>query len=309
MAIRRLHARTPAAGIGCGVGAYLIWGMNPLYFHQLAGVSPVEVVACRTIFSLPLLLAIAAGAGQLGAVVGALRQPRVLLALTASAALIALNWGAYIVAVRSGHVLATSLGYYINPLLNVLIGTLFLGERLSRMRWLAVAIALVAVAILAWGAAQMLGIALLLASSFAFYGVIRKLVPVPALVGLAVETIVLAPLGLAWFAWAALFHEGTALDHDGTLSLLLAGTAVLTVVPLLLFGMAAQRLPLSTLGFIQYIAPTLAFMLGIFWFGEPLDTVQLVCFTLIWLAVGLFTADMVAAMGANRKGTAEGTTG
>lgn len=281
-------------GLLCGMTAYVIWGLGPLYFRLLGAASPVEIVACRTIFSVPLLLLMAAASNQLGMVGRVFRQPRLALPLVGSAALIAINWGVFVFAVQHGHVLATSLGLYINPLFTVLLGTAVLGERLSRRGKFAVGIAVAAVLPLSLAALEMLGTALVLAGSFAIYGLIRKTVPVSAVAGLAVETIVLAPAALAWLVWQGLSPGGLAFGREWELSLLLAGSGLMTVVPLLLFGEAARRLDLSTLGFIQYVTPTMTLLQGIVWFHEPLRPVQIASFALIWVAIGVFSWDMIA---------------
>ena len=287
----RAHART---GLACAIGAYLVWGTLPLYFRLMHAVSPAEIVACRTLFSLPVCLVLAAALGQLREVGAVLASPRRLAPLFASAGFIATNWMIYVLAVAQGHVLATSLGYYINPLVNVVIGTLFLGERLAPRQWAAVSLAAVAVALLAWGARDMLWISLTLAFSFALYGLVRKLAPVAALPGLTIETLVLTPIALGWLAWGDHGPHGLVFGQAWGESLLLAAAGVITAVPLFLFAEAARRLDLSTLGFVQYLTPTLVFIIGIALFHEPLRPLQLGCFGLIWLAIALYTWDLVA---------------
>lgn len=277
------------AGIGYSLGAYGIWGAIPLYFHLLNAVHPLEVVAGRTVFALPLALMLAAALGQLREVGAVLSRPRVLAPLCLSALLILTNWTVYVIAVQQGHILAASLGYYINPLLNVVIGTVFLRERLSTRQWIAVGLAAVAVAALAWGAREMLWISLTLATSFAIYGFTRKMVPVPALAGLAVETVVLAPIAIGYLLWNA---PDLAFRHDASVALLLAGAGVLTAVPLFFFAEAARRLDYSTLGIFQYITPTMIFLIGAFVFHEPLRPLQLACFGLIWAGIALYLWDL-----------------
>lgn len=198
----------------------------------------------------------------------------------------------YILAVQTGHVLATSIGYYMNPLANVLAGTLFLGERLSRRQWLAVGLAALAVSVLAWGALDTLWISLTLAFSFCSYGLVRKLAPVESLAGLSVETMVLMPVaaGIVW--WFAASPAGSSMGEGITSDLLIAFSGVVTAVPLLLFAYAARRMDYSTLGMMQFIAPTIVFFLGLFLFKEPLNTSQLACFVLIWSAIAVFMWDL-----------------
>lgn len=278
-------------GLLAGLAAYIAWGFMPLLFHALGKVPPFEVVAWRVVFSLPLcLLFVAQGPGW-GDLTSTLRQPALVLRLVASALLIATNWTLYVAAVVHGHVLATSLGYYINPLINVLIGTLVLGERLGWRQWAAVALAGMGIALLLVGAAPMLGTALLLAVSFALYGLVRKLTPVSAITGLTIETMVLFPVAFAWLLIAAQAPGGLGITHGGLTAALLVATGLATTVPLILFAVAARNLPLSTLGFLQFTAPTLVFLIGVA-LGEALAPVQLACFVLIWIAVALFVWDI-----------------
>ena len=284
------HHRT---GLTLAVGAYVFWGFLPLFFRMLRHVPAVELVGWRVVFTLPLCLAIVAARGQAADLRAALADRAVLLRLCASALLIGANWLLYVIAINTGHVLAASLGYYINPLLNVLLGTILLGERLTRTQWTAVAIAGLGIALLLAGAIEMLGIALALAVSFALYGLVRKLTPVGSVPGLTIETSVLYLPAIAVVAWQARPPAGSSLGHDAGTTIGLLASGVVTAVPLLLFAVAARRLDLSTLGFVQFLSPTLAFLLGIFVFGEPLDPVRLGCFMLIWTAIALFSWDML----------------
>jgi chloramphenicol-sensitive protein RarD len=273
-------------------GAYFIWGFLPVYFNMLKAVPPLEVVAHRIVWSVLLLLAMLYFRRRLGALWEALTTRAMLVPMIASAVLIAGNWLIYIWAVTSGHVAAASLGYFLNPLLNVLLGFLFLKERLTRWQWVAVALAGAGVAILATGALDALWISLSLALTFGVYGLIRKMAPVGPMVGLASETIILLPLAL--IALAVWTIGGTG--HFGTLGtgtdilLLLAG--VVTAVPLLLFASAARQMPYATIGLIQYIGPTIQFLLAIFLYREPLTTTHLITFPLIWAGLLLYSWDM-----------------
>jgi chloramphenicol-sensitive protein RarD len=274
------------------VGAYFIWGFLPVYFNMLKAVPPLEVVAHRIVWSVLLLLAMLYFRTRLAALWEALTTRAMLVPMIATALLIAANWLIYIWAVTSGHVAAASLGYFLNPLLNVLLGFLFLKERLTRWQWVAVALAGAGVAILATGALDALWISLSLALTFGVYGLIRKMAPVGPMVGLASETIILLPLALvALTVWTV---RGTG--HFGTLGagtdalLLLAG--VVTAVPLLLFASAARQMPYATIGLIQYIGPTIQFLLAIFLYHEPLTTTHLVTFPLIWAGLLLYSWDM-----------------
>lgn len=270
---------------------YLIWGLLPLYLRLVHQVPAVEFVGWRVVFTLPVCLLLVIALGQWQALRAALAWP-VLRLLMLSAILIGINWMIYILAVQTGHVLATSIGYYMNPLANVLAGTLFLGERLSRRQWLAVALAALGVSVLAWGALDTLWISVALAFSFCAYGLVRKLAPVESLAGLSVETLVLLPIALGIVGWYAASPAGSSMGVDTASSLLIAGSGVVAAVPLLLFAYAARRMDYSTLGMVQFLAPTIVFFLGLFVFKEPLNQSQLICFMLIWSAIAVFMWDL-----------------
>lgn len=282
------------SGLPAALAAYTIWGFLPLYLLLVRHIPPFEFVGWRIIWTLPLCLAIVAVRRQFPALRAAVTNPRTMIALLASATLIGINWFVYIWAITRNEVYAASLGYYLNPLLNVLLGTLVLGERLSRMQWLAVAIAAIAVAILAAGAITTLWISLALALSFCLYGLVRKQVPVTSLPGLTVESALLLLPATAIAAWYAGTPAGPSFGQDLGQSVLIAFSGVVTAVPLLLFAIAAKRMDYSTLGFIQYLAPTIVFLLGLTVFGQELRIVQLGSFVLIWSAVAIFTADLWA---------------
>jgi chloramphenicol-sensitive protein RarD len=279
-------------GLPQAIAAYLIWGLLPLYLMLVQHVPPFEFVGWRIIFTLPVCAVFVLLRRQLDDVLTALRNRRAMALLLLSAMLIGGNWLIYIAAIQAGHVFATSLGYYINPLVNVLAGTLFLGERMSRTQWIAVAIASAGVSLLAWDAREMLGISLVLAISFAGYGLVRKLAPVGSLPGLTIESLLLLAPAAGLVAWQAAGPSGMHFGHDLKADLLLASSGIITAVPLLLFAVAARRMNYSTLGFVQFLAPTIVFLLGLFVFHEPLRQVQLTCFVLIWIAIALFIWDL-----------------
>jgi chloramphenicol-sensitive protein RarD len=276
------------------LGAYTIWGLMPLYLLLVRSVPPFEFVGWRIVFTLPLCLIFILARRQLSDLLAALRHPRTLMLLVISALLIGINWLIYIAAIQRGHVLATSLGYYINPLVNVLFGTLFLRERLSQRQWLAVALVVLGVSLLAWNARDMLWISLALAVSFSGYGLVRKLVPVGSLPGLTIEAMVLLLPAMGLIFWQSNGLADAAVGHDLKQSLLVACSGVITAVPLLMFAVAARRMDYSALGFVQFLAPTLVFVLGLVVFHEPLRPIQLASFALIWLAVALFVWDLLA---------------
>ncbi|WP_166038391.1 EamA family transporter RarD [Sphingosinicella sp. YJ22] len=284
-------AQERRAGLIYGLSAYLLWGVLPLYFKALAHVSPGEILAHRIIWSLIFLAVLVALWRRWTSVKAALASRRVFLTLVASAVLIAVNWLVYIMAVVSGHVLEGSLGYYLNPLVNILLGVALLGERLSKAQIFATGLAAAGVAVLAVGAASGLWISLTLAASFALYGYLRKIVAVDALEGLSIETAMLAPIALGWILFIDSTGQGGFDSWSwGTIVLLVAGGAI-TAIPLLLFTAAARRLPLSTIGFLQYIAPSLQFLFAVLLFGEALTTAHLVCFGAIWTALAIVTFD------------------
>jgi chloramphenicol-sensitive protein RarD len=285
-------------GLLPAVSAYLIWCLYPLYFALLRDVSPFEVVSWRILFTLPFCLAMAWVLRQGGDLRAALARPRIVAALALSGLLIGTNWLVYVIAVMHGHVFAASLGYYINPLINVLAGTLLLRERLSRLQWLAVIVAAAGVAILAWDARDTLWISLTLAMSFCGYGLTRKLAPVEALPGLTIETVVLFVPALVLLAWQAATPESLSMGSSLRIDLLLSLTGVLTGIPMLLFATAARRLRFSTLGFLQFLTPTGLFLLGLFVFREPLKPTQAVCFLFIWTAIAAFCWDLLSRRGA-----------
>lgn len=277
-------------GLPQALGAYVIWGFVPVYFKLLDHVPPVEIVAQRILWSIPLLLVIMYFRSQLGDYAAIFRHKAHLRNLLASATLIAINWLIYIWAVSTDHILAASLGYYLNPLVNVLLGRMFLGERLRTLQLVAVAVAAVGVAILIGDALDTLWVSVSLACSFGLYGLIRKITPVGSVPGLAVETTLLAPLSLAAAFWFASNGTGGFGDGFHTTGLLILAGAV-TAIPLLLFATAARRMSYASLGFVQYLAPSIAFLLGVFVYGEPLSMTKLACFILIWVSIAIFCAD------------------
>ncbi len=280
------------SGLAPAIGAYLIWGFLPLYLLLVKAVPAFEFVAWRIIWTLPLCLLIVAARRQGQELRAAIANPQTLAWLCLSAALIAVNWLVYIWAIQHGEVYAASLGYYINPLVNVLLGTLLLGERLTRAQWVAVAIAAVGVGLLAEGAVTTLWISLTLALSFGSYGLVRKRVPVGSLPGLTIESGLLLVPSLALAGWYGTTRGSSFLVSPGLSAAILLG-GVVTAVPLLMFAVAARRMPYSTLGFIQFLAPSIVFVLGLTVFAQPLQPMQAACFACIWVAAAIFVWDLV----------------
>ena len=275
-----------------GLLAYGLWGVLPIYFKLLGETATVDIVAHRVLWSLPflaLLLLVSRQWMQIGA---ALKQPRTMGTLAITAVLIGGNWLLYVYAVTSGHILAASFGYYLNPLANVLLGRFVLNERLSRLQWAAVAIAAVGISVLAAGALGQLWISLTLCVSFALYGLLRKVVAADAVVGLSIETALLFPLAVAWLAWHASTGAPVWGSDDATTGLLLLA-GVVSTTPLLLFTAAARRLAYSTLGMLQFLAPTLQFLIAVLLYGEAFTTAHAVAFPAIWLALALYVTALV----------------
>lgn len=287
-------------GLRNALAAYSVWGFVPLFFKLLEAVPALEVLAQRIIWSLPFCLLIMAFRRQLGDYGAAFRTWAVLRILLASALLIAVNWLVYIHAIFTEHVLAASLGYYLNPLVNVLLGMLFLGERLSRLQLIAVLMAGAGVAVLLAGALDTLWISLTLALSFGAYGLLRKVVAVGSLPGLGVETTLLFPFAIAAALYFSVTGSAPGFGTDSTTSLLLVAGGVVTSVPLLFFATAARRMSYAALGFVQFLAPSIQFLLGVYVFGEPLKAAQLACFLLIWTSIAIFSFDMWRKMRAAR---------
>lgn len=277
-------------GFSAALSAYLLWGVLPLLFKALEGVPAALIVAERTLFSLlfvGIIVAARKGWGEVRLVLASLRRTGLMLT---SALFLAFNWLLYVFSVETGQVLEASFGYFINPLVNVALGMVLLGERQRPLQAVAIAVAVVAIGIQAWGLGQVPFIALGLAISFGLYGYLRKTVPVGSATGLFVETALLAPLFLAYIV-IQMVTVGLAQHDDPTTLLLLAATGPATALPLLLFAYGVRRLRLTTIGMLQYIAPTIQFALAITVFGEELNGIRLFSFVLIWLSLALFTFD------------------
>ncbi|HEY6047732.1 MAG TPA: EamA family transporter RarD [Sphingomicrobium sp.] len=281
-------------GFLLGVAAYGLWGVLPIYFKALSGVGAVDIVAHRVLWSLPYLaLLIAFGKGW-GKVRGATSRPATVGLLMLTALLIGSNWLLYVYAVTGGHILAASFGYYLNPLANVLLGRFVLGERLNRLQWTAVAIAAAGISVLAVGALGQLWLSLALCVTFALYGLLRKVVPADALTGLAIETVILFPLAAAWLGWMALAGQPVMGGSRASAELLLLA-GIVSTTPLLLFTAAAKRLPYSTLGMLQFVAPTLQFLIAVVLYGEPFTMAHAIAFPAIWAALALYAVALLRA--------------
>ena len=281
-------------GIAYAALAFLMWGLFPLYFKALAEVPPTQILAHRMVWSLLFLCGVLTVRRQWQWLPAVLRRPRVVATFTLSALLLSANWFIYIWAVNNGHVIDASLGYFINPLVNVLLGLLVLKERLRPGQWGAVGVAALGVLWLTWQAGQLPWIALLLAGSFGAYGLLRKTAALAALEGLSFETLLLFPLAGAYVVWLTLHGENAFLNtgSDATRWLLVAAGPI-TAIPLLLFAAGARRIPLSVLGMLQYIGPTIQMLLGLTVFHETFTMARLAGFIVIWSALALYMIEGV----------------
>lgn len=286
------HDRRWRAGMAYGAAAYALWGVMPIYFKQIASVASLDIVAHRIIWSLAVLAVLLSVARAWNEVAAAVRNRKVLLMLLVTAVLIATNWLFYVYAINNGHILAGSLGYYLNPLANILLGRFVLGESLSRRQWAAVAIAGAGVAVLAAGAAGTLWISLILCFSFASYGLLRKIVAVDALAGLSIETALLFPFALGWLVMGGA-AGAPMFSHPGEVNALLMAAGIVSTIPLLCFTAAARRLPYSTVGMLQFLAPTLQFLLAVGLYGEPFTRAHAIAFGAIWTALALYASSLI----------------
>ena len=276
-----------------GVGAYVLWGVVPLFWPFLAPAAPLEVLAHRILWTLVFMAVVLAVVGGWRAVRGLSARGWAMIA--AASTLIAVNWGLFIYAVSVNHVVEVALGYYVGPLVRVFLGVLVLRERLRALQWVALGLAAVAVVVIAVGDGRVPWLGLGLAVSFSLYGLIKKTVPLPATASLTAEGVVLAPVALAYLVALQVAGTGTVFDHGAGHVLWLLSSGPVTAVPLLLFGAAARRIPLTTLGTLQYIGPTLQFVLGVAVLGEVMPLERWVGFGLVWVALVIFTVDLLRA--------------
>ncbi len=279
-------------GLVYALVCYCTWGVFPLYWKLLSQIPPQQILAHRIVWSLLFLLIILAIRRE-KVFIQYLSSPRTLGLLIPTAALIGGNWFTYIYAVNNNHIVDASLGYYINPMVNVLLGVVFLKERLSRIQVIAVSFAFAGVAYLTLHYGKLPLISLFLAFSFGLYGLFRKKANLQSMPGLMVETLLLAPVAL-WYLWhVEIQGTGAFMHYSGLLDLLLILGGPITAIPLFWFGIAATRIPLSTLGFIQYLSPTIQLLIGIFVFSEPFDTAYLISFGLVWTGLGIYTYSVI----------------
>jgi chloramphenicol-sensitive protein RarD len=293
VAAARMPHHATRRGFAFGVAAYGLWGVLPIYFKQLETLPAFDIVAHRIVWSIPFLTVLLTLAGGWKEVRAAAANRKTLGTLALTALLIGGNWLLYVYAVTSGHILAASFGYYLNPLANVLLGRFVLHEKLSRLQWIAVAIAAAGISILAAGALNQLWMSLTLCVSFALYGLLRKVVAADAVTGLAIETAILFPLAILWLGWR-LAAGAPVMGSSELQTSLLVVAGIVSTTPLLLFTAAAKRLQYSTLGMLQFIAPTLQFLIAVL-YGEPLRTAHFIAFPAIWIALALYVTALIAA--------------
>ena len=295
-----IATRRARAGLFYGLAAYGLWGIMPVYFKWLQAVPSIDIVAHRIVWSLVALVVLVSVVKAWGEVRAALASRRMLALLFVTALLIGINWLLYVYAINSGHILAGSLGYYLNPLANILLGRFILKERLTRLQWAAVAIAAAGIAVLAAGALGTLWISLGLCFSFATYGLLRKIISVDSLAGLTVETMLLFPLALGWLLMGG--AEGRPmLGLNETETALLMAAGIVSTVPLLCFTAAARRLAYSTVGMLQFIAPTLQFALAVAVFGEAFTSAHAIAFGCIWAALFIYVTSMIRDLRSARQ--------
>jgi len=295
-----MEQRSPRAGAVYALGAYGLWGVVPIFWPLVKQAGALELLAHRVVWSLVISVVLALVLLPKGWV-RRIARPRTLLMLGVAAAVVSVNWGLYIWAVNHGHVLETSLGYYINPILSIAVGVLVLGERMAPLQWASVALAVLAVVVLTVDYGRLPWIALVLAASFATYGVMKKQINGGAVETLTIESALLTPIALGYLAVLQVHGGSTFVTLGWAHSLLLVATGLVTVVPLLFFAAAATRLPLSTLGLFQYLAPTLQFVLGVFYFHEDMSAGRWVGFGLVWLALMVMTGHGIHRAGGSRR--------
>jgi chloramphenicol-sensitive protein RarD len=287
-------------GIVCGLAAYLTWGLVPLFFKRIAEVPADEIIAHRVVWAMVLMTLVIGFGRGFGDAWRISRRPAQLARIALAGALVITNWLIFVWGVNNGHILETSLGYFILPLFNVALGVLVLKERLRRLQWLAVLLATIGVAIEAARIGGLPWISLVLAGTFGSYGLLRKQLPLDAASGLFLETLCMTPPALAWLGWLALSgqnHFGAGPALLPARDLMLIATGAITAMPLLLFAVAARRLPLNTMGFLQYLAPTLTFLLAVFVYHEPMDPGRVAGFAAIWLGLAVYSVDLVRNSG------------
>jgi chloramphenicol-sensitive protein RarD len=280
-------------GFAFALTAYLLWGFLPLYMKAMAHIPTLEVLAHRVIWSIPVAMAILIWLGRTAELRAALRNPRMIGMAAMTAALISVNWGIYVWAIQVGRALDTALGYYINPLFSVFLGAVLLGERLTRAQWLAIALAAAAVALLTWEAGRLPVVALGLTLTWGFYAYLKKRLPIGPNQGFTLEVILLLPVALGYVGWLIATGQSTFVNGGAWDRALLMGCGVITAVPLMIYANGAKLLRLSTIGILQYTAPTMIFLTAVFLFGEDFSGARLIAFPMIWAALAIYTVALI----------------
>ena len=280
-------------GFGFALTAYLLWGFLPIYMKAVAHISPAEVIAHRVIWSVPIAAAVLIWLGRTADIRSAIRNPRMLAMAACTAALITVNWGIYVWSIGSGHALDAALGYYINPLFSIFLGAVLLGERVSLAQKLAIGLAAVAVAVLTVEGGKLPLAALGLTMTWGFYAYLKKSLPIGPNQGFFLEVLILSPFAMGYIIWATMtgsghFFNGVTFDTG-----MLLGAGIVTAVPLMIYANGAKLLRLSTIGILQYIAPTMIFLTAVFVFDEPFGQARMIAFPMIWAALIIYTVSMV----------------
>lgn len=284
-------------GFANALGAYVLWGFLPFYMKALAHIPPVEVIAHRVLWSVPVAGAVLIATGRTADLARAVRTPRMIAMAALTAALVSANWGIYVWAIGSGHALDAALGYYINPLFSVLLGAIFLREKLSSAQWVAIALAVPAVAILTWDAGQLPVVALALTLTWGLYAFFKKWLPIGPNQGFMLEVLLLTPVALGYLVWLERTGQSHFLQGVPFDTAMLFGCGVVTAVPLILYGNGAKRLRLTTIGVLQYVVPTMIFLIAVFAFGERFGPARALAFPLIWAALVIYTVSMFRQTG------------
>ncbi len=287
-------------GFAFAVSAYLLWGLLPFYLKALSDIPPTEVLAHRIIWSIPVAAGLLVVLGRTGDLLAAIRNPRMLAMALLTATLVGINWGIYVWAISNDHALDAALGYYINPLFSVALGALLLGERLTRLQLLAVALAAAAVVTLTIAAGRLPWVAVSLTLSWGFYAFFKKSLPIGPNQGFLLEVLILLLPALAWLGWLAAQGQNHFLDSARN-TWMLIGTGAVTAVPLILYANGAKGLRLSTIGILQYIAPTMIFLIAVFAFGEEFGPARAIAFPMIWAALVIYSYSLLQSRKQNRR--------
>ena len=292
---QRAPSGDTAEGFAYALGAYLLWGVLPIFMKLVAHLPTVEVIAHRIIWSVPIAFLTLLWLRRTDDIKAALKSPRTLRNAAIAAAIVSLNWGTYVWAISVDRTLEAALGYYINPLMTVLVGALVLGEKLTRAQMAAIGLAVAAVAILTWESGGLQWVSLALAGTWCAYAFLKKTLPIGPAQGFLLEVILLSVPALAYFAYIQSTGQGHFFDNGGYEALLFMGCGVVTAVPLILYATGAKGLTLSTIGLMQYIAPTMVFLIAVFVFHEPFSTTKGVAFALIWVGLAIYTTSVLRA--------------